>query len=177
MKEEKATLGGGCFWCIEAAYNRLEGVIEAVSGYCGGEMENPDYKSVCSGATGHAEVVQVTYDADVISFEEILDVFWVLHDPTSLNKQGADMGTQYRSVIFYHNDEQKAKAEAAIKAASQSLRAPIVTELAPLETFYPAEEYHQRYYDNNPYEGYCMVVIDPKLDKFKEKFRAKLKPE
>lgn len=177
MKEEKATLGGGCFWCIEAAYNRLQGVIEAVSGYSGGEMENPDYKSVCSGATGHAEVVQITYDADIISYEDILDVFWVLHDPTSLNKQGADMGTQYRSVIFYHNDEQKAKAEAAIKAASQSLDAPIVTELAPLETFYPAEEYHQRYYDNNPYEGYCMVVIDPKLDKFKEKFQAKLKPE
>lgn len=177
MREEKATLGGGCFWCIEAAYNRLSGVIEAVSGYSGGAMDNPGYKNVCTGTTGHAEVVQITYDADLISYEEILEVFWVLHDPTSLNRQGADLGTQYRSVIFYHDDDQKARAEAAIKAAETHFAAPIVTELSPLKAFFPAEDYHQHYYDNNPYEGYCMVVIDPKLEKFKARFSAKLKPE
>lgn len=175
MKKETATLGGGCFWCLEAVYNRINGVEQVVSGYSGGSSKNPTYKEVCSGQSGHAEVVQITYDADRVSFEDLLDVFWVIHDPTSLNKQGADMGTQYRSVIYYHDDEQKAAARKAIEELNNTLDHEVVTELSPLATFYPAEEYHQGYFDTNPHEGYCMVVIDPKVEKFKEKFASLLK--
>lgn len=177
MKQETATLGGGCFWCLEAVYKRINGVEKVVNGYSGGESENPSYKEVCSGQSGHAEVVQITYDADRVSFDDLLDVFWVIHDPTSLNKQGADMGTQYRSVIFYHDDDQKETAQKAIAALNGEADHPVVTELSPLDTFYPAEEYHQDYFDTNPYEGYCMVVIDPKVEKFKEKFKSLLKEE
>ena len=177
MRQETATLGGGCFWCLEAVYKRIKGVEKVVSGYSGGASENPTYKEVCGGQSGHAEVVQITYDADRVSFSDLLDVFWVIHDPTSLNKQGADMGTQYRSVIYYRDADQKTAAQQAIDKLNEALDHPIVTELSPLGTFYPAEEYHQDYFDTNPYEGYCMVVIDPKVEKFKEKFAALLKEE
>lgn len=174
MAKEVALLGGGCFWCIEAVYRRVKGVSSAVSGYAGGEMDNPDYRSVCSGTTGHAEVVEVTFDPDVISFGEILDIFWVIHDPTTLNRQGADMGTQYRSVIYYHDDTQKAEAEEAIAEAQESFSSPIVTELSPAPTFYPAEVYHQNYFNLNPEQGYCQAVIAPKVQKFMRTFREKL---
>jgi peptide-methionine (S)-S-oxide reductase len=177
MKTEIATLGGGCFWCLEAVYKRIDGVEKVVSGYSGGESQNPTYKEVCSGMSGHAEVVQITYDADRVGFNDLLDVFWVIHDPTSLNKQGADMGTQYRSVIYYHDDTQKETAQKAIDDLNGRLDHPVVTELSPLELFYPAEDYHQDYFDTNPHEGYCMVVIDPKIEKFKEKFKTLLKEE
>ena len=177
MKTEMATLGGGCFWCLEAVYKRINGVEKVVSGYSGGASTNPTYKEVCSGQSGHAEVVQITYDADRVSFKELLDVFWVIHDPTSLNKQGADMGTQYRSVIYYHDEEQKNVAGKAIEALESTLDHDVVTELSPLGVFYPAEDYHQDYFDTNPHEGYCMVVIDPKVEKFKEKFASLLKEE
>ncbi|WP_345985782.1 peptide-methionine (S)-S-oxide reductase MsrA [Sulfurimonas sp. HSL-1656] len=174
MAKEVALLGGGCFWCIEAVYRRVKGVSSAVSGYAGGQMDNPDYRSVCSGTTGHAEVVEVTFDPDVISFGEILDIFWVIHDPTTLNRQGADMGTQYRSVIYYHDDAQKAEAEEAIAEAQESFSDPIVTELSPAPTFYPAEVYHQNYFNLNPEQGYCQAVIAPKVQKFMRTFREKL---
>lgn len=174
---EKATLGGGCFWCIEAVYQDLKGVQSAVSGYAGGKAANAEYKKVASGSTDHAEVVQITYDPEVISYEEILEIFWAGHDPTTLNRQGNDVGPQYRSVIFYHNEEQKQKAEESIdKVASLIYDDPIVTELSPLEGFYPAEDYHQNYYNNvgrrNPY---CTYVITPKVRKIREKFASKLK--
>ncbi|WP_345970416.1 MULTISPECIES: peptide-methionine (S)-S-oxide reductase MsrA [Sulfurimonas] len=174
MAKEVALLGGGCFWCIEAVYRRVKGVSSAISGYAGGETEHPDYRAVCSGTTGHAEVVEVTFDPDVISFGEILDIFWVIHDPTTLNRQGADVGTQYRSVIYYQNDVQKAEAEAAIAEAQAGFSDPIVTELSPAPTFYPAEAYHQNYFDLNPQQGYCQVVIAPKVQKFMQTFREKL---
>jgi len=177
MKKETATLGGGCFWCLEAVYKRIKGVEKAVSGYSGGASKNPSYREVCSGLSGHAEVVQITYDAEQVSFKDLLDVFWVIHDPTSLNKQGADTGTQYRSVIYYHDDGQKAVAENAIRELNTQLDRPVVTELSPLEVFYPAEDYHQDYFDTHPHEGYCMVVIDPKVAKFKAKFTALLKDD
>lgn len=177
MKKTVATLGGGCFWCLEAVYKRIKGVEKVVSGYSGGASENPTYKEVCSGISGHAEVVQITYDADQVGFKELLDVFWVIHDPTSLNKQGADMGTQYRSVIYYHDEEQKAIAQQAIDELNGRLDHEVVTELSPLGIFYPAEEYHQDYFDSHPHEGYCMVVIDPKVEKFEEKFKTLLKEE
>lgn len=166
---QQATIGGGCFWCLEAVYDGMKGVEEAVSGYAGGEMENPDYKTVSSGSTGHAEVVQITFDPEVVSFEQILDVFWNIHDPTTLNRQGADVGTQYRSTILYHDEAQKKIAEESLQKANPKWGAKIVTEIAPLEKFWPAEEYHQNYYANNPNQGYCQVVIRPKLDKFKNK--------
>lgn len=168
---EVALLGGGCFWCIEAVYRRVRGVESAVSGYAGGKTDNPDYRAVCSGATGHAEVVEVRFDPDIISFEAILEIFWAIHDPTSLNRQGADVGTQYRSVIYYHNEAQKATAEAAIAKAQPNFDAPIVTELAPAPTFYPAEAYHQNYFDLNPTQGYCQAVIAPKVQKFMTTFK------
>lgn len=171
---EKALLGGGCFWCIEAVYRRVKGVESALSGYAGGEMPDPDYRSVCSGSTGHAEVVEITFDPDVISFEAILEIFWAIHDPTTLNRQGADVGTQYRSVIFYQNERQKAAAEASIAEAQAQFADPIVTELSPAPAFYPAEGYHQHYYDLNPQQGYCQVVIAPKVQKFMSKFRDKI---
>ncbi len=174
-KEEIALLGGGCFWCIEAVYNRVEGVKSAVSGYAGGEGINPSYKEICTGTTGHAEVVEITFDPNVISFGEILEIFWVIHDPTTLNRQGADAGTQYRSVIYYQNDEQKAAAELSIAKAQNGFGDSIVTELSPAPTFYAAEAYHQDYYDLNKTQGYCQVVIAPKIEKFLTSFPKKLK--
>lgn len=174
---EMITLAGGCFWCLEAVYDQLRGVTDVVSGYMGGKTPNPTYKQVCTGTTGHAEVVQLTYDTAIISTRQILDVFFTIHDPTTLNRQGADVGTQYRSAIFYHTEAQKQIAEATIAEISASglWANPIVTEIIPAGTFYPAEDYHQNYYVNNPYAGYCQVVIAPKVAKFRAKFLAELK--
>jgi peptide-methionine (S)-S-oxide reductase len=176
-KREIATLGGGCFWCLEAVFQQLDGVDQVESGYAGGNVVHPTYQQVCSGATGHAEVVQITFDPSVISFAELLDVFFDIHDPTTLNRQGPDVGTQYRSVILYHSPEQKRIAEEKIAAlnASGVYRVPVVTQLAPFEAFYRAEDYHQDYFRNNPYQSYCQVVIAPKVAKFREHFAAKLK--
>ena len=166
-KNEKATFGGGCFWCIEAVYERIEGVKSVVSGYARGSVPNPTYEQVSTGTTGHAEVVQVEWDPEKISYAEILDLFWKAHDPTTMNRQGADAGTQYRSIILYHDEAQKTAAQNSIKAlaASKTYKGRVVTEIKPLTVFYPAEEYHQDYYDRNPYAGYCAVVISPKLKK------------
>jgi methionine-S-sulfoxide reductase len=162
---ELATFGGGCFWCIEAVYERLEGVVSVVSGYAGGTRPDPAYREVCSGRTGHAEVVQVAYDPAVIGYEELLRLFFKAHDPTTLNRQGADVGTQYRSIILTHNPEQQAIAENLKASLDADIEGRIITEIKPLDVFYPAEDYHQDYYDNNPYAGYCRVVIRPKLEK------------
>jgi peptide-methionine (S)-S-oxide reductase len=164
---EVAVLGGGCFWCLEAVFARVEGVVEVKSGYSGGEVENPSYEEVCSGSTGHAEVVELTYDSTLISYREILDIFWLAHDPTTLNRQGNDVGTQYRSIILYRNEEQKKAALESKQKAPEKLKLtqPIVTEIVPLTVFYPAEDYHQDYYDNNRGQGYCIFVIHPKLKK------------
>jgi peptide-methionine (S)-S-oxide reductase len=172
-----ATLGGGCFWCLEAVFDDLDGVLDVISGYSGGHVPDPDYKSVCTGTTGHAEVIQVTFDPQVISYKEILEVFFSIHDPTTLNRQGNDVGTQYRSVIFYHNPDQKRTAEQVLAdlTAKAIWPDPIVTELAPLDTFYPAEDYHQEYFKRNPYQGYCQVVVAPKVSKFRKKFANRLK--
>lgn len=173
---QKATLAGGCFWCLEAVYVEVEGVEEVVSGYTGGSTPNPTYEQVCTGTTGHAEAVQITYDPDVISYQDVLEIFFSVHDPTTLNRQGADVGTQYRSAIFYHSAEQRDIAQemiAELDAANRWDR-PIVTEVEPLETFYPAEDYHQQYYENHPRRGYCQMVIAPKLAKFRKKFVARL---
>lgn len=179
MSEQQATLGGGCFWCLEAVYDKLKGVQKVVSGYTGGHVENPTYQQVCNKTTGHAEVVQITYDDALVRFEELLDVFFTIHDPTTLNRQGNDVGPQYRSAIFYHDDEQKRIAEAKIDEFNQKdmWSDPIVTEVAELETFYAAEDYHQDYYENNPNQGYCRIVIQPKVAKFRQKFMDKLKQE
>jgi peptide-methionine (S)-S-oxide reductase len=171
-KTELATLGGGCFWCTEAVYQLLPGVKSVVSGYAGGKTENPTYKQVCEGDTGHAEVIQIEFDPGVISYEKILETFWEAHDPTTLNRQGADTGTQYRSVIFYHSEAQKVAAERSKAAAQKNFISPIVTEITALPKFYRAEGYHQDYYLNNPNQGYCRVVIKPKVDKFKKKLEA-----
>src|SRR5574341_423301 len=177
MPSEVATLAGGCFWCLEAVYDDLRGVTDVVSGYSGGERANPTYQQVSSGATGHAEVVQVTFDPTVVSFQELLEVFFTIHDPTTPNRQGADIGPQYRSAVFYHTPEQKATVEQVIKDlnAAKIWNAPIVTEVTAYEAFYPAEEYHQEYFQRNPYAGYCQVVIAPKVAKFRKKFLEKLK--
>ena len=174
---EVATLGGGCFWCVEAIYQDVQGVHKVVSGYAGGKVSNPTYQQVCMGTTGHAEVVQITFDPHIISYEDILYIFWRIHDPTTLNRQGADVGTQYRSVIYTHNDEQKAIAEKskADTDASGLWSKPIVTEISPFTNFYEAEHYHQDYYSQNPRQPYCMAVIDPKVQKFKKQFADKLK--
>ena len=174
---ETATLGGGCFWCLEAVYADLKGVEKVESGYAGGTVADPTYRQVCSGTTGHAEVVQLTFDPEIISFKEILEVFFSIHDPTTPNRQGADVGTQYRSAIYYHTPEQKTTADQAIKEfnASGVWGAPIVTELAPLKQFYKAEDYHQEYYMNNPEQGYCQLVITPKVAKFRKQFVDRLK--
>ena len=174
---QKATFGSGCFWCTEAIFENLNGVFSVVSGYAGGNVQNPTYEEVCSGTTGHAEVTQITYDSSVISYDELLEVFWKTHDPTTLNRQGNDVGPQYRSVIFYHNEEQKQLAE-KYKAELEKSGAwdnPIVTEISPLTNYFPAENYHQDYYNNNPNQGYCAFVIAPKLEKFKKVFKEKLK--
>ena len=164
-----ATFGGGCFWCIEAVFQRIDGVSSVASGYAGGKTENPTYKEVCSGETGHAEVLQIEFDPKKLSYEKLLDVFWLAHDPTTLNRQGNDVGTQYRSIILYHDDSQKAAAEKSMKAAQKEFKSPIVTEITPLKKFYKAEEYHQNYYNNNPNNAYCSFVIRPKLKKVLEK--------
>lgn len=177
-KTEVATFGTGCFWCTEAIFEQLEGVYEVVSGYSGGTKPNPTYKEVCTGTTGHAECVQITYNPDKISFDELLEVFWQTHDPTTLNRQGNDVGTQYRSVIFYHNEEQKQKAEKykAELDKSGAFDNPIVTEITAFSVFYPAEDYHQQYFENNENSNpYCKIVIRPKVDKFKKVFKDKLK--
>lgn len=167
-RTETATLGGGCFWCLEAVYENVKGVKDVVSGYAGGHTENPDYRSVCTGQTGHAEVVQITYDPEVVSFEDLLEIFWTIHDPTTLNRQGADVGTQYRSVIFYHDEKQKEIAERSKERAQKRFAAPIVTQIVPFTKFWPAEEYHQDYFRKNPYQGYCQAVVAPKVEKFRE---------
>lgn len=175
MKNEIATLGGGCFWCLEAVFEETRGVLEVVNGYAGGDVVNPRYEQVSMGKTNHAEVVQVTFDANIISYEEILKIFWLIHDPTTLNRQGNDIGTQYRSVIFYHDDKQKEAAEASIKLFSTKFLNPIVTQLLPMPTFYKAEDYHQDYFKNNPTQGYCSFVVAPKVEKFKGVYKDLVK--
>ncbi len=174
---EVATLGGGCFWCLEAVFEQLRGVERVESGYAGGSVANPSYQQVCTGGTGHAEVVQITFDPKVLSFGELLDVFFDIHDPTTLNRQGADVGTQYRSVIFYHSPEQKRLAEEKIAArnAAGEHRMPVVTQVVPFEAFYRAEDYHQSYFRNNPYQGYCQAVVAPKVAKFRAHFAEKIR--
>jgi peptide-methionine (S)-S-oxide reductase len=176
-QKEVATLGGGCFWCLEAVYDEVRGVAAVVSGYAGGSVANPSYREVTSGRTGHAEVVQITFNPQEVSFKELLEVFFTIHDPTTLNRQGADVGTQYRSVIFTHSPEQKAVAEQVIAEmeAAGLWPDPIVTEIAPLTDFYEAEDYHQEYYAQNPEQGYCQVVIAPKVAKFRRQFLNRLK--
>jgi peptide-methionine (S)-S-oxide reductase len=173
---ERATVAGGCFWCIEAAFKELSGVYSVVSGYSGGTTDNPTYKEVCSGSTGHAEAVQVTYDAAEISYEELLEVFFKVHTPTTRNREGPDVGSQYRSAIFYHNEEQQEIAEAFIEEleASDAYDDPIVTEVAPLETFYEADESHQDYYEKNPNQSYCVVNVSPKIEKVREQFEQRI---
>lgn len=176
---EIATFGAGCFWCIEAVFQKLKGVRTVVPGYAGGEVENPTYQQICTGATGHAEVAQIKFDPDVISFEELLSVFWRTHDPTTLNRQGADVGTQYRSVVFYHGEEQRAIAEKSKQKtdAAGLWPDPIVTEIAPLTNYYEAEDTHHNYYLLNPEQSYCRIVIDPKIRKLTKEFGDKLKDE
>lgn len=174
---ETATLGAGCFWCVEAIFQRLEGVKSVLPGYSGGHIKNPAYREVCTGRTGHAEVAQIEFDPEIISFEEILDVFWNTHDPTTLNRQGNDVGTQYRSAIFYHNDTQKEIAEKSKKLTAEAglWPDPIVTEIVPFEVFYPAEEDHKNYFNEHPEQTYCALVINPKVQKFKKAYGGKLK--
>ncbi|MBP1681380.1 MAG: peptide methionine sulfoxide reductase MsrA [Proteobacteria bacterium] len=175
MKQEVATFGGGCFWCLEAVFEETRGVLDVVNGYAGGEIQNPTYEQVCSGTTGHAEVVQITFDPTVISYEALLKIFWLIHDPTTLNRQGNDVGTQYRSVIFYHDEQQKEQAEVSIKAFSTKFLKPIVTEVKPLELFFKAEAYHQNYFKNNPNHGYCVFVVSPKVQHFKHEYKDLVK--
>ena len=174
---QTAVLGGGCFWCVEAAFNQLQGVQGVVSGYMGGHVQNPSYQQVCSGKTGHVEVAEITFDPDVISYEDLLEVFFTVHDPTTVNRQGSDMGEQYRSVIFYRDEEQHQTAQKVIAELTKerAFKDPIVTAIEPASTFYPAEDYHQNYLANNPYQPYCMFVVSPKVKKIREKFAARLK--
>jgi peptide-methionine (S)-S-oxide reductase len=177
VKTEIATFGTGCFWCTEAVFQELKGVLQVYSGYTGGNVANPTYEEVCSGTTGHAECLQIYFDPSVISFDEMLEVFWESHDPTTLNRQGNDIGTQYRSAIFYHDEEQRRKAE-HYKAELDKNKAydiPIVTEITPFVVFYPAEDYHQNYYNNHGSQPYCYLVIRPKVEKFEKAFKDKLK--
>lgn len=174
---EIATLGGGCFWCLEAVFDNLSGVTSVESGYTGGQTANPTYEDICTGTTGHAEVVRITFDPAVISFREILDVFFTIHDPTTLNRQGNDRGTQYRSVIYYHSSAQKETAEKLVAELNQKNEwgSPLVTEVTPEVTYYPAEDYHQEYFEHHPNQPYCMMVVAPKVAKANEKFAKKLK--
>jgi peptide-methionine (S)-S-oxide reductase len=176
---QTATLAGGCFWCLEAVYDEIKGVQGVESGYAGGHVDNPTYRAVCNGDTGHAEVIQVHFDPNVVSYRDLLNVFFAIHDPTTLNRQGADVGTQYRSAIFYHDDEQKKTAEELIKDLNTQKiwDRPIVTEVAPLEKFYMAEDYHQEYFARNPYQPYCMAVVSPKVSKFRKHFIEMLKKQ
>ena len=177
MKREVATLAGGCFWCLEAVFDQLEGVEDVVSGYAGGHVPNPSYKHVCTGETGHAEVIQITFDPQIVSYRDLLRVFFTIHDPTTLNRQGGDVGTQYRSAIFTHSDEQEQAAEDVIGELNEAgiWDEPIVTEVSPFEVFYPAEEYHQEYFARNPYQAYCQIVIAPKVAKFRKQYLERLK--
>lgn len=174
---ETATFGTGCFWCTEAQFSELKGVLKVESGYSGGITKNPTYKEVCTGLTGHAEVVHIQYDPSVISFDELLEAFWVAHDPTQLNRQGNDIGTQYRSVIFYHNEEQRQKAEDYKQRLNNEnvFEQPVVTEITPFDVFYKAEDYHQGYFSRNGHEPYCAMVVRPKLEKFRKVFKTKLR--
>lgn len=176
---QTATLAGGCFWCLEAVYDEIKGVHSVESGYAGGHVDNPTYRAVCNGDTGHAEVVQVHFDPNVVSYRDLLNVFFAIHDPTTLNRQGADVGTQYRSAIFYHDDEQKNVAEELIKDlnAQQIWDRPIVTQVEKLDKFYVAEDYHQEYFSRNPYQPYCMAVVAPKVSKFRKHFLELLKKQ
>jgi peptide-methionine (S)-S-oxide reductase len=176
-QREQATLAGGCFWCLEAVFVRLRGVEQVVSGYAGGRTARPSYEQVCSGRTGHAEVTQVTFDPQVLPYRDLLEVFFAIHDPTTKDRQGADVGTQYRSAIYYHSPEQKATAEQAIADlnAERTFPQPIVTDVAPLDVFYPAEDYHQQYFEQNPNQPYCQYVVAPKVAKLRQKFQDKLK--
>lgn len=177
MSSDIATFGAGCFWCLESALNQLQGVERAVSGYMGGHTDNPDYRSICTGTTGHAEVVQVHFNPDQISFKQLCQVFFALHDPTQLNRQGNDVGTQYRSVVFFHSEQQAATARDIIKqlTTEQLVDQPIVTELSPVTTFYQAEDYHQGYFLQNPQQGYCQFIIAPKMAKFRQLFSSLMK--
>jgi len=177
MKREVATLAGGCFWCLEAVFDQLEGVEDVVSGYAGGHVPNPSYKHVCTGETGHAEVIQITFDPQIVSYRDLLKVFFAIHDPTTLNRQGGDVGTQYRSAIFTHSDEQERTAEDVVAEVNEAgiWDEPIVTEVSPFEAFYPAEEYHQEYFARNPYQAYCQIVIAPKVAKFRKQYLERLK--
>lgn len=174
MAIKKLVLGGGCFWCVEAVYSNVKGVINALSGYMGGARKNPSYEQVCTGATGHAEVVEIEYENTIITMEELLEIFWEIHDPTTLNRQGADTGTQYRSVIYYSDEDEHEIINRSIQKASQKFHDKIVTEVSPLEEFFVAERYHQNYYALNPNQGYCRVVIAPRLQKFMTHFPDKL---
>jgi peptide-methionine (S)-S-oxide reductase len=176
---ETATLAGGCFWCLEAVFDELKGVDSVESGYSGGHVENPGYRQVCTGMTGHAEAVQVRFDPQILSYRDLLNVFFAIHDPTTLNRQGADVGTQYRSAIFYHSEQQRAVAEELIASlnAQRIWDKPIVTELAKFESFFMAEDYHQEYFANNPYQPYCMAVVAPKVAKFRKQFVDRLKKQ
>ncbi|MBL7850868.1 MAG: peptide-methionine (S)-S-oxide reductase MsrA [Cyclobacteriaceae bacterium] len=175
--EQQATFGGGCFWCTEAVFLAVKGVTKVESGYSGGTVKNPTYREVCTGLTGHAEVIRITFDPAVVTYADLLEIFWNTHDPTTLNKQGADEGTQYRSVVFYHDEEQRKTAEQykAQLEASKVFKSRIVTEISPLINYYPAEDYHQNYYALNPDQGYCQYVIRPKVEKFRKQFQGKLK--
>lgn len=179
MNRSIVTLAGGCFWCIETVFNRLRGVESAVSGYMGGHTANPTYQDICNGDTGHAEVVQITFDPAVISYRDLLEIFFTLHDPTQLNRQGNDVGTQYRSAIFWHTPEQKVEADAVIAelTAAKQFNAAIVTDVTAATTFYPAEDYHQGYFDQNPNQPYCQFVVAPKVVKAREKYAARLKDD
>ncbi|MBL8174542.1 MAG: peptide-methionine (S)-S-oxide reductase MsrA [Bryobacterales bacterium] len=170
-KQEIATLGGGCFWCLEAVFDEMKGVLSVESGYAGGALPDPSYEAVCSGTTGHAEVVRIAFDADVLTYAELLEVFFAIHDPTSLNRQGNDVGTQYRSVVFYHSEEQRQIAEECIRGLGPG----VVTEVSAAPPFYVAEDYHQEYFANHPFQSYCLFVVGPKVKKFREKFGERRK--
>ena len=174
---ETATFGGGCFWCVEAAFKELDGVESVVSGYAGGHVEDPTYEAVCSGETGHAEVVRVEYDPDAIAYDDLLEVFFAVHDPTQLNRQGPDVGTQYRSIVLYEDDEQRRQADAYLEALDEEYDDDVVTELEPLEEFYEAEEYHQDYFEKNPNDAYCNMHARPKVQKVREKFEEKVRQQ
>ncbi|MDK1028159.1 MAG: peptide-methionine (S)-S-oxide reductase MsrA [Anaerolineae bacterium] len=179
MNTQMATLAGGCFWCLEAVFDEVKGVQSVESGYAGGHVENPDYSAICTGTTGHAEIIQINFDPEIVSYQDLLHVFFGIHDPTTLNRQGGDVGTQYRSAIFYHNDEQKELAEQVIKdLETQNIwDNPIVTTLEKLEKFYIAEDYHQEYFAKNPFQGYCQAVVAPKVTKFRKQYSEMLKKE
>jgi peptide-methionine (S)-S-oxide reductase len=169
---QKIVLGGGCFWCVEAVFTQTKGVISAISGYANGDTLEPTYKAVCTGTTGYAEVVEVSFDEDIISLEQVLEIFWAIHDPTSLNRQGVDTGTQYRSCVFYNEIGQEEAIKNSLKSAEQNFSTSIATQVEELKSFFPAEEYHQNYFINNPYQGYCAAVVAPKVQKFQDKFKG-----